>query len=101
MGDEVAGFVEVETLGDAERLPRLGGWADVGNLHVAEEHRRRGVATWLIGQAAEWLRLARVDSLLAYAWPEQEDCATFLATVGFRELTRTERGFVRKPSHRS
>ena len=101
VGDEVVGFIEVETLGDAERLPRLGGWADVGNLHVAEEHRRRGVATWLIAQSAEWLRLARVDRLLSYAWPEQEDCTTFLATVGFRELTRTERGWVRKPPHRS
>jgi GNAT superfamily N-acetyltransferase len=38
------------------RLAHLGGWADVGSLHVVEAYRRRGVATWLVGQAADWLR---------------------------------------------
>ena len=33
-------------------LAHLGGWADVGNLHVDEAYRRQGVATWLLGQAA-------------------------------------------------
>jgi GNAT superfamily N-acetyltransferase len=97
LGDEVAGYIEVETLEDAGRLARHGGWADVGNLHVLEEHRRRGVATWLMGQAADWLRLARVDRILDYAWLEQEDCDAFLRKVGFRELTRTARGWVRRP----
>lgn len=53
-----------------------------------------------MGQAGEWLRLARLDRLLAYAEPEQEH-VRFLATIGFRELTRTERGFVRELCHRS
>lgn len=76
------GYIEVETLADAGRLARNTGWADIGNLHVGEPHRRRGVATWLVGQAADWLRLARVDRVLDYAWPEQEDCTAFLAKVG-------------------
>ncbi len=99
LGDEVVGYIEVATLEDAGRLPRHPGWADVGNLHVAEEYRRHGVATWLVGQAAEWLRLARVDRLLDYASPE-EDYTAFVATVGFRELTRTKRGWVRTPPPR-
>ncbi len=41
--------------------------ADVGNLYVAADYRRRGVATWLLGQAADWLRLAQVTRLLDYA----------------------------------
>jgi GNAT superfamily N-acetyltransferase len=100
LGDEVIGFIEVDTLEDAGRVPRHAGWADVGNLHVAEEYRRRGVATWLVGQAAEWLRQARVDRLLDYAAPEEEDYTAFVGTVGFRELTRTKRGWVRTPPHR-
>jgi GNAT superfamily N-acetyltransferase len=95
-GDETIGYVEIETLEDAARLPRQGGWADIGNLLVIEPYRRRGLATWLVGQGAEWLRLARVDRLLAYAWPEQEDCTAVLESVGFRELTRTKRGWVRR-----
>lgn len=95
VAEMVVGYIEVETLDDAGRLPRNGGFADIGNLHIAEEYRRRGVARWLVAQAADWLRLARVDRVLDYAWPEQVECIAFLEAVGFRELTRTERGWVR------
>jgi GNAT superfamily N-acetyltransferase len=65
LGEEVLGYIEVETnLGDGGRLGQLGGWADVGNLHVSEGCRRQGVATWLVVQAADSLRLARVERLL-------------------------------------
>jgi GNAT superfamily N-acetyltransferase len=94
VGEECAGFVEVETnLAEGGRLAHLGGWADVGNLHVAEAYRRRGVATWLVGQAADWLRLARAERLLEYASPEQQDLLGLLSRLGFRELTRTARGW--------
>jgi GNAT superfamily N-acetyltransferase len=100
---EVIGYIEVETLGEGERLSRHGGWADVGSLHVSERHRRRGVATWLLGQAADWLRLAQVGRLLDYAWLEGTDPGgldyagyrAFLPAAGFRELTRTRRGWTR------
>lgn len=96
LGEDVVGYIEVDTnLEEAARLPRRGGWADVGNLHVAEAHRRRGVATWLVGHAAEWLRLAGVEHVLDYAWLEHEEARAFLASVGFRELTRTQRGWRR------
>jgi GNAT superfamily N-acetyltransferase len=95
LGGEVVGYVEVEAnLGDGGRLAQLGGWADVGNLHVGEAYRHQGVATWLVGQAADWLRLARVELLLDYAGAEQEDCLAVLGRLGFRELTRTARGWV-------
>jgi GNAT superfamily N-acetyltransferase len=98
LDDRVVGYVEVETnLAEGGRLAHLGGWADVGNLHVEEAYRRRGVATWLVGQAADWLRLARVDRLLGYAWPEEEAMLALLARLGFRELTRTARGWVHRP----
>jgi GNAT superfamily N-acetyltransferase len=73
LGAEVTGYIEVEILGEGERLPRHGGWADVGNLHVLPPYQRRGVATWLLGQAAGWLRLAEVSRLLTYAWLEGTD----------------------------
>ncbi len=94
---DVLGYVEVEVFDDGERLARRGGWADIGNLQVAEPYRRRGVATWLLGQAAGWLRLAQVSRLLDYA-PLDESGAgyrAFLAAAGFQELTRTRRGWTR------
>ena len=94
LGEEVVGFVEVDAnLVEGGRLAHLGGWADVGNLHVVEAYRRRGVGTWLVGQAGDWLRLARVDRLLAYAWPKEQAQLGLLGRVGFRELTRTARGW--------
>jgi len=86
------GFIEVETdVTSGGVRSRLAGWADVGNLHVVEELRRHGVGTWLLSQAAVWLRLGHVDRLIAYAAPDEVDELAFLAASGFRELTRTER----------
>lgn len=93
LDDTALGYVEVDSLADAERLARLSGWADIGNLHVDEGHRRRGVATWLFGHVADWLRLARVDRLLTYASPDAEDALGLYARLGFVELTRTARGW--------
>lgn len=86
------GFIEVETdvTGGGTRS-RFAGWADIGNLHVVEDLRRRGMGTWLLAQAASWLRLGRVERLVAYGSPEHADELAFLDAVGFQELTRTER----------
>ena len=105
LGQDVIGYIEVEMFNGGERLTRTAGWADVGGLRVTEAFRRRGVGSWLLGQAADWLRLARVDRLLDYAWLEgtdpgglsYEDYRAFLPAVGFRELTRTQRGWTRSP----
>jgi ribosomal protein S18 acetylase RimI-like enzyme len=98
LGEKLVGYIEVDTnLAEGGRLAHLGGWADVGNLHVDEAYRRRGVATWLVGQAADWLRLARVERLLEYAWSEEQDLLGLLRGLGFRELTRTARGWVHQP----
>jgi GNAT superfamily N-acetyltransferase len=103
LGQDTIGYIEVETFGEGERLTRTAGWADVGNLQVSEPHRRQGVGSWLLSQAAGWLQLAHVDRLLDYAWLEgtdpggisYEDYRAFLPAVGFRELTRTQRGWTR------
>jgi GNAT superfamily N-acetyltransferase len=104
LGAEVTGYIEAEILDQGERLARHGGWADVGNLHVMPPYQRRGVGTWLLGQAADWLRLAEVSRLLTYAWLEGTDPGglnydayrAFLPAAGFRELTRTARGWTRE-----
>ena len=91
-GDELVGVIEVDTnLAEGGRLAHLAGWADIGNLHVVAAYQRRGVAAWLVGEAADWLRLSRVDRLLEYAWPQEQDLLGLLGRLGFRELTRTAR----------
>jgi GNAT superfamily N-acetyltransferase len=98
---ELVGFVDLLTdLTNGGTLSRLAGWGEIDSLHVEEQHRRRGVATWLIGHAADWLRLGHADRLIAYCLPEQTDVLAFAACVGWRELVRTERGWVRGASGR-
>ncbi len=103
VGGDVIGYIEVATLEEGERMSRHGGWADIGNLRVSERYRRQGVATWLLGQTADWLGLAQVGRLLDYAWLDgcdpmgcdYADYRAFLPTVGFRELTRSQVGWSR------
>jgi len=95
-GPGVLGYIEVDVFADGEPRLRQGGWADVGNLHVAPGCRRQGVGRWLLGQAADWLDLAGVSRLLDYAPLDGQDGAayrSFLAAAGFTELTRTARGW--------
>ncbi len=96
LDQDVIGYIEVEAADAGERSPRHGRWADVGNLTVSAGYRRRGVATWLLGQAADWLRLGHVDRLLDYDQADSS-CPEFRRAVGFSELTRTRRGWTRSP----
>jgi GNAT superfamily N-acetyltransferase len=101
---EVIGYIEVEVRAEGERLARQAAWADVGNLRISEQYRRRKVATWLLGQAADWLELAHVDRLLDYSYLDGADAAgqtydeyrAFLDAQPFTVLTRTRRGWTRK-----
>jgi GNAT superfamily N-acetyltransferase len=97
-GDEIA-MIEIESdLTQGGARARLAGWADIGNLQVDEQYRRRGVGRWLLGHAADWLRLGRVHALLAYAQPDGDLELTFLSAAGFRELSRTRRGWEYRPA---
>jgi GNAT superfamily N-acetyltransferase len=95
----VVGIHEVQTdLTAGGTRSRLAGWADVWELHVDAAHRRRGIGTWLVGHAADRLRLARAERVLAYAVPDEDEGELpFLEAMGFRELTRTRRGWYREP----
>lgn len=103
LDDEAIGYIEVEIRTEGERLARQPSWADVSNLGVTELYRRRKVATWLLGQAADWLALAGVDRLLDYSYLEGADATgqtydeyrAFIGTLPFQVLTRTKRGWTR------
>jgi GNAT superfamily N-acetyltransferase len=77
LGQEPIGFVEVETVEEGERRSRHGGLTSATSgwpsRTAARAYRRQGVATWLLGQAANWLRLTQVDRLLDYAWLQGTD----------------------------
>ncbi len=91
-GREV-GYIEVDVRGDRDARVTPLVWADIGNLWVDAELRCRGIATWLLGHAAAWLRLGGVDRLVTYEQPDAGDGLAFALRHGFRELHRVERGW--------
>ena len=94
------GMIEVDTdLSSAGAQARLSGWADIGNLCVAEQHRRGGVGSALLTAAARWLVHGGVHRLLAYVGAGEHDEHAFLISHGFTELARTERGWRSPAGH--
>ncbi|GAA4312116.1 hypothetical protein GCM10023086_32550 [Streptomyces venetus] len=95
---QTLGFVELDTaLARPERHARAAGLADVGNLHVDPGQYGTGLEHWLLAQAADWLRLCGVDRLAAYASAADSTELGLLTGAGFRELTRTDRGWEHRP----
>ena len=92
-GEDRVAELRVE-LPDPSELPALARWADGWGIRVEEALRRRGVATWLVREAAAWLRLAGRDRLV---WPlvPDEDAGeeAFWRALGLVELTRIRRGW--------
>jgi GNAT superfamily N-acetyltransferase len=83
-------------LPDPTELPALADWADGWGAWVDEQHRRRGVGTWLVRTAAKWLQLAGRDRLIMPMGAEEEpEEGAFWASLGLIPLTRIHRGFKR------
>jgi GNAT superfamily N-acetyltransferase len=97
LAQQVIGYIEVGSLDESPRTMRTQGWADIGNLEVSPGYSRAAIGGWLLAQAADWLELGGVSRLLGYTGPDDEAEAEFLATNGFRILTRTVRGLTRTP----
>lgn len=93
-GAEV-GYIDLEIRSaDLGLLAGGPGWADIGNLWVDPDLRRRGVGQWLVGQASAWLRLGHVYRLLHYVAEGDHDELAFARAVGFRVLGSTTREFL-------
>ncbi|MFH8659023.1 N-acetyltransferase [Streptomyces afghaniensis] len=97
-GTRALGFVEIDTaLARPERHARAAGLADIGNLHIDPAQYGTGLERWLLARAADWLRLCGVDRLVAYESAADSTMLGHLTGAGFRELTRTDRGWEHRP----
>lgn len=97
-GRRALGFIEVDTsLSRPERHTRGTGLADIGNLHIETTFGAGGLEHRLLGQAADWLRLCGADRVLAYERAADGTMIDRLTSAGFRELTRTDRGWRHEP----
>jgi GNAT superfamily N-acetyltransferase len=96
--DQEVGYCQFTAdLTDGGRRPALRGWAELSELHVNEEWRRRGVATWLICHMVQWLRLAGCDRIIFSVTADDEAAAAgpFYRSIGWDAITRFENGWQR------
>jgi hypothetical protein len=94
------GHIEVVLLARVDELPRPSE-PPIPELRLG---RALGInGTRLYGSLGDKLvsYIARVERLLDDAWPEEEAMLALLGRVGFRQLTRTARGWTRHPDPRS
>ncbi|MFI6284793.1 N-acetyltransferase [Streptomyces sp. NPDC051018] len=85
------------TLERPERHARPGGLADLADLELPEDPHP-GLLPWLLGEIRQWLALSGVDRVLAYSGGEDDtsDEFTGLTAHGFRELSRSARGWTHR-----
>lgn len=63
--EKEVGFCEVVAdLSEGGAVPSLSGWAELGNLYIEEGWRGRGIGTWLLQHAIDWLRMAGCDRIV-------------------------------------
>ncbi|MFD5161145.1 hypothetical protein ACFWMJ_24225 [Streptomyces hawaiiensis] len=97
-GRKALGFVEIDTaLARPKRQARSAGPAAIGNPHIDPAQHGTGLEHWLLARAADWLRLCGVDRLVAYEPAADGAMPALPHGAGFRELTRTERGWEHLP----
>ncbi|GAA2248072.1 hypothetical protein GCM10010232_39220 [Streptomyces amakusaensis] len=91
-GEPVA-HIELDTnLERPERHARSGGLADIADLELPEDPHPELLGR-LLAEARQWLTLSGCDRILAYATEDEAEEIAGLTRHGFRELTRTARGW--------
>ena len=79
-------------------MSRLTGWSDMWELYVEPGHQSRGIGTWLVERAVDWLRLGRTERVLVTLSGDDVEAGVdrFLARFGWQEIGRTRRGWKRQ-----
>lgn len=91
--EELAWCECVADLSRGGTLPALRGWAELSEVRVAEGWRNKGVGSWLVETAADWLRLCRCDRVFLVVDEDDEGAGAgrFYRRFGWDLLAREVR----------
>lgn len=89
-GQEIAACECISDLTEGGQLPALAGWAELSELETSEPMRNRGIGSWVLCHAVEWLRLARCDRIELSVRREDEEAGAgrFYSRFGWTPLVR-------------
>lgn len=90
-----------ECVGDLTQgglLPAMAGWAELSEMHAEASWRSRGIGSWLVQHAVDWLRLAGCTriALNVSADDEARGAGRFYNRFGWRSITRLHRSWERQ-----
>jgi GNAT superfamily N-acetyltransferase len=97
--DQRIGHCEcVLDLTEGDALPALRGWAELAEIEIEPQCRRRGIGTWLVQHAVEWLRFGRCDRIILAVSAEAEASGAdrFYQRFGWSRLARQTKQWKRK-----
>lgn len=88
-GQHLGHCICIADLGRGDDRPALQMWAELSDMFVEEEWRSRGVGTWLVRHAVEWMRLAGCERIIFSVLPEDEKrgAGRFYQRFGWQPLT--------------
>ena len=96
-GQEISECECIADLTEGGQLPSLAGWAELFEIQTSEAMRNRGVGSWVVRHAVEWLRLGRYDRIVVPVAREDEQAGAgrFYRRFGWTPLVRQMRGWRR------
>jgi GNAT superfamily N-acetyltransferase len=96
LDDQKIGWcVCIPDLTNGGELPSFRGWAELGELWIDERWRNRGIGTWLVQHAVDWLRLGGCDRIILAVAESDEvlGAGRFYSRFGWQVLTRYQKGW--------
>ena len=74
-------------------LPALAGWAELCELQVDAASRNQGIGSWLVRQAAAWLRTGSCDRVVLATERANAGAWRFYERLGWQAPVREQRGW--------
>ncbi len=80
----------ISDLTEGGQLPALMGWAELSEVETSDSMRNKGIGSWVVRHAVEWLRLAKCDRVVLSVAREDEQAGAgrFYNRFGWMPLVR-------------
>ena len=96
-GQVISNCACIADLTQGGRLPAFSGWAELSEIETEGEWRNKGIGSWVLRHAINWLRLAGCDRCVFAVSPDDEEAGAgrFYRRMGWEPLIREQKEWIR------